>query len=50
MAKIETNLRDSGVIIQPFWRSVFRSFREGVHGYEMHQSFEPHLDKVWLES
>jgi peptide/nickel transport system substrate-binding protein len=50
MAKIEANLRGSGVIIQPYWRSVFRSFREGVHGYEMHQSFEPHLDKVWLDS
>ena len=50
MAKIEKNLRDSGVIIQPFWRSIFRSYREGVHGYEMHQAFEQHLDKVWLES
>lgn len=49
MAKIQRNLRDSGVIIQPYWRAIFRSFREGVHGYEMHQSFEPHLDKVWLD-
>ncbi len=50
MAKIENNLRDSGVIIQPFWRSIFRSSRDGVHGYEMHQAFEQHLDLVWLES
>jgi peptide/nickel transport system substrate-binding protein len=50
MAKIEKNLRDSGVIVQPFWRSIFRSHRDGVHGFEMHQAFEQHLDKVWLES
>ena len=50
MAKIETNLRGSGVIIQPYWRSIFRSYRDGVMGYEMHQAFEQHLDKVWLES
>ena len=50
MAKIEANLRNSGVIIQPYWRSVYRSYREGVHGYEMHQAFEQHLDKVWLDS
>jgi peptide/nickel transport system substrate-binding protein len=50
MAKIEANLRDSGVIIQPYWRSIYRSYREGVMGYEMHQAFEQHLDKVWLDS
>jgi peptide/nickel transport system substrate-binding protein len=50
MAKLEVLLRDSGVIIQPFWRSVYRSYREGVMGYEMHQALEQHLDVVWLES
>jgi peptide/nickel transport system substrate-binding protein len=38
------------VLIQPYWRSIFRSRRDGVHGFEMHQAFEQHLDKVWLES
>ncbi len=50
MAKIEKNLRDSGVIVQPFWRSLYRSHREGVRGFEMHQAFEQHLDLVWIES
>jgi peptide/nickel transport system substrate-binding protein len=50
MAKIETNLRDSGVIIQPYWRSIYRTYREGVMGYEMHQALEMHLDQVWLAS
>jgi len=50
MAKIEKNLRDSGIIVQPYWRALYRSHRDGVHGFEMHQAFEQHLDKVWLES
>ncbi|MEO1724526.1 MAG: ABC transporter substrate-binding protein [Pseudomonadota bacterium] len=50
MAKIEENLRNSGIIIQPFWRKLYRSHREGVMGYGAHQASEQHLDKVWLES
>jgi peptide/nickel transport system substrate-binding protein len=50
MAKIEKNLRESGVIVQPYWRSLYRSHREGVHGFEIHQAFEQHLDKVWIAS
>jgi len=50
MARIEQLLRDEGVIIQPFWRKVYRSFRPGVMGYEAHQAFELHLDKAWLDS
>lgn len=50
MADIERILRDEGVIIQPYWRSIYRSFRDGVHGWDMHQAFEMHYDQVWLES
>ncbi|TIT73349.1 MAG: diguanylate cyclase, partial [Mesorhizobium sp.] len=50
MAKIEENLRQSGIIIQPYWRSVYRTYRKGVHGCEQHQSLEQHFEKVWLES
>ena len=50
MARLEALLRESGVIIQPYWRSYFRSHREGVHGFEMQQGREQHLDLVWLES
>lgn len=50
MAKLEEILRNSGVIIQPYWRSIFRTYREGVMGFEAHQALEHHLDKVWLES
>lgn len=49
MAKLETILRDSGVIIQPYWRSISRSHREGVHGYEMHQSQFQFADLYWMD-
>lgn len=48
MARIETILPDSGIIIQPYWRSVYRSYREGVMGIEQHQSLEQHFDKAWI--
>lgn len=48
MAELESILRESGVIIQPYWRSIFRTYSDKVKGYEMHQAFEQHLDSVWL--
>jgi len=50
MADIETRLRDAGMIIQPYWRSVYRTYRKGVNGCEQHQALEQHLDKAWLEA
>ncbi|MEM6354803.1 MAG: ABC transporter substrate-binding protein [Pseudomonadota bacterium] len=50
MAKIEDNLRDACIIIQPLWPNLYRSHREGVMGYGAHQASEQHLDKAWLES
>ncbi|MEQ5868739.1 ABC transporter substrate-binding protein [Sagittula sp. NFXS13] len=48
MADIETILRSDHVMIQPFWRSLYRHFRPGVLGAEMHPSFEIHLYKLGL--
>jgi peptide/nickel transport system substrate-binding protein len=50
MAEIEQILRDSGIIIQPYWRSVYRTHRKGVNGCDQHQALEQHFDKVWIES
>jgi peptide/nickel transport system substrate-binding protein len=50
MADLEKTLRDSGIIIQPYWRSVYRTHREGVNGCDQHQALEQHLDKAWIES
>lgn len=46
MAKIEQMLRDDGVIIQPYWRSVYRHARDTVVGAEAHPTFEMHLYKM----
>jgi peptide/nickel transport system substrate-binding protein len=50
MAKIEQNLRDAGIIIQPYWRSVYRTSRKGVHGCEQHQALEQHFETAWLDA
>ncbi len=42
MAKLETIMQDTGVMIQPYWRSIFRNFDPKVKGAEMHATFEHH--------
>ena len=49
MKDVETILQSSGIIIQPFWRSLYRHHADYVKGLKMHQTFELHLDKVWLD-
>jgi peptide/nickel transport system substrate-binding protein len=46
MAKIEKIMQDEAVIIQPYWQSLNRFYREGVVGAEMHPSFEIHVHKL----
>ncbi|MBJ3762280.1 ABC transporter substrate-binding protein [Maribius pontilimi] len=46
MEQIETILREEGVITQPYWRSIYRHYREDVVGAEMHPVFEIHLYKL----
>ena len=48
MAEIEQIVRDEGVTIQPYWRSLYRHYREGVVNAEMHPSFEIHVYKLGL--
>ena len=48
-ATLEKILQDEGYIIQPYWRSLFRHAREGVH-VDMHPSFEHHHYKWWVEA
>lgn len=49
MKDIETMLQDSGIIIQPYWLSLFNHQTKRVHGYYMHPTFEVDLGKVWLD-
>jgi peptide/nickel transport system substrate-binding protein len=48
MRDIEQIMRDEGVIIQPYWRSLYRHFRDGIVGAEMHPTFEIHVYKLGL--
>ncbi|SEN68121.1 peptide/nickel transport system substrate-binding protein [Loktanella fryxellensis] len=50
MADIEQLLRDDGVIIQPYWRSVYRHAKPNVVGVEQHPTFEMHLYKFGLSA
>jgi peptide/nickel transport system substrate-binding protein len=50
MAKIQTIMQQEGVLIQPYWRSVYRHHAENVHDIEMHPTFEHHHYKWWMTS
>ena len=48
MAQIQQIMRDEGVLIQPYWRSLFRHARANVHGAEMHPTFEVRYQSYWM--
>jgi peptide/nickel transport system substrate-binding protein len=50
MAQLQRIMLDEGVLIQPYWRSLFRHARPGVHGVEKHPTFEHHHYKWWMEA
>ncbi len=50
MAKIEAIMQNEGVLIQPYWRSIFRHYKPTVMGAEMHPTFELHLYKYWIQA
>jgi peptide/nickel transport system substrate-binding protein len=39
---LEQMLQDSGVLIQPYWRSLYRHFTPAVQGAGVHPTFEHH--------
>ncbi|MFK7762087.1 MAG: ABC transporter substrate-binding protein [Roseobacter sp.] len=46
MVKLQKIMQDEGVIVQPYWRSIYRHHRENVVGAEMHPTFEIHVSKL----
>ena len=42
MEKVERIMQDEGVLIQPYWRAVYRHFDPKVKGADMHSTFEHH--------
>lgn len=47
MAQLQRIMQDEGVLIQPYWRSLYRHARPNVHGAEMHPTFEVHYQYYW---
>lgn len=50
MAKIEAILQEDAIMVQPYWRSIFLHKSERVKNHSMHQAYEQHFEKVWLDS
>lgn len=50
MAKLQTIMQEEGVIIQPYWRSVYRHARPFVKGADIHITFDLHVYKIWLDA
>jgi peptide/nickel transport system substrate-binding protein len=50
MEKIETILQDSGIIVQPYWRSLYRHHVPRLKGVEQHPTFEHHHHLWSIES
>ncbi len=50
MAEMEQILRDEGVLIQPYWRSLFRHTKANVMGAEVHPTQEHHHYKWWINA
>ena len=48
--ELQQILRDEGVLIQPYWRSLFRHTRDHVMGAEIHPTQEQHHYKWWINA
>ena len=49
MANLEKIMIEEGVLIQPYWRSLYRHTVPTVHGADMHPTLEHHHYKWWME-
>ncbi len=47
MQRLQEIMQEEGVLIQPYWRSLFRHARPGIHNAEMHPTFEIHYQNYW---
>ncbi|MEM6635754.1 MAG: ABC transporter substrate-binding protein [Pseudomonadota bacterium] len=46
MATLQKIMQDEGVVVQPYWRSIYRHHRPNVVGAGMHPTFEIHVAKL----
>ena len=47
--RLQTRLRDSGIIVQPYWRNQTLHHTPRVQNYSRNQFRELHLHQVWLD-
>jgi len=48
MKRLEEIMQEQGVMVQPYWRSIYRHFDPKVKGADMHATFEHHHYKWWI--
>ncbi len=50
MKRIEEIMQEQGVMVQPYWRSLYRHYDPKVKGAEMHPTFEHHHYKWSIDT
>jgi peptide/nickel transport system substrate-binding protein len=50
MADLEKIIQDSGIIIQPYWLSLYNHYVPAVKNYGMHPLYEVNVTDVWLDA
>ncbi|WP_306118429.1 MULTISPECIES: ABC transporter substrate-binding protein [unclassified Roseitalea] len=50
MGEIETILQDSGIIIQPYWQSLYHHHIPELMNYHKHPTHEVDMHGVWLDA
>jgi peptide/nickel transport system substrate-binding protein len=50
MADLQRILQEDAVTLQPYWRSLFRHYRQGVLNAEMHPKFEINVHYLGVEA
>jgi len=50
MKRLQEIMQEQGVMIQSYWRSLYRHYDPKVKGAEMHPTFEHHHYKWWIEA
>ena len=48
MARLQAILQEEGVMIQPYWRNIYRNASPRVHGAEMHPTFVVDYVRYWV--
>ena len=48
MKRLEEIMQEQGVMVQPYWRSIYRHFDPKVKGADMHATFEHHHYMWWI--